>query len=295
MVYPKLFTELHDGDDATANSINSPLTEISDAVGRLGDGTDALASPAITSFVNSQHDHSDTANGEVIPFDNLDTTGANAGEKWIADGAGGGSWVSGYPILSAVTTMARISDDGNRWLRCDGRTIGSATSGGTARANADMEDLFTHLWSEFTNTELIIQDSTGTPTTRGASAAADFAADKRMPLLDMRGRIVAGMDDPTGSAAANRVTNASADVLGGSMGAETHTLTESELADHSHEQRLGGNALGHTVGSAGGNNTYTTTSTDSVTPMTTRSTGSDTAHNNMQPTIFLNYFIYTGN
>jgi len=127
--YPALYTEIHDGDDGTANSVNSRLTEISDAVGERGDGTVPLASPDITSFVNSQHDHSDAANGGKIPFDNLDTSGATVGQKWVADGAGGGSWISGYPILSAMAVMARISDDGNRWLRCDGRTIGSATSG----------------------------------------------------------------------------------------------------------------------------------------------------------------------
>lgn len=283
-----LFTLLNDGDDATANSINAPLTEISDAIGRLVDGTDPLDSPDITSFTNSQHDHSDAANGGLVPFDNLDTTGATIGQKWVADGAGGGSWISGYPIVSAMAVMARISDDGNRWLRCDGRTIGSATSGGTARANADVEDLFTHLWSEFTNTELIIQDSTGTPTTRGANAAADWAADKRMPLLDMRGRTVVGMDDPTGAAPANRVTNAQADILGGSMGAETHTLVESEIPAHTHPVNVDL--------TPGGGNTYIASDGPNLeSTRNTNSTGGDGAHNNVQPTMFLNYFIYTGN
>ncbi len=289
-----LFTQLNDGDDATANSINAPLTELSDAIGRLVDGTDPLATPDIANFVNSPHNHANAANGGLIPFDNLDTTGATVGQKWVADGAGGGSWISGYPIVSAMAVMARISDDGNRWLRCDGRTIGAATSGGTARANADMEDLFTHLWSEFTNTELVIEDSTGTPTTRGASAAADWAADKRMPLLDMRGRTVVGMDDPTGADPANRVTNAQADILGGSMGAETHTLVESEQASHKQiiRARLNAAAGSSTDSVVATNNTGTTSYIDAY---TNASGGGDGAHNNMQPTMFLNYFIYTGN
>ncbi len=285
--YPALYTVIQDGDDGTANSVNSRLTEISDAVGRLGDGTDAFASPDITSFVNSEHLHAAAASGGQIPFDNLDTTGASAGEKWIADGAGGGSWTSGYPIISAVTLMARISDDGNRWLRCDGRTIGNGTSGGTARANDDMHDLFVHLWSEFTNTELVIQNSSGTPTTRGGTAELDWDADKRMPLLDCRGRIIAGMDDPTGSAAANRVTDAAADALGGSMGAETHALIDDELAEHEHSTN---NILDLPGGGGIGGLTAGATVTSTV-----GSAGGDDPHNNMQPTIFLNYFIYTGN
>jgi len=178
---------------------------------------------------------------------------------------------------------ARTNDIGNAWLRSDGRTIGNASSGGTARANADMEELFTHLWDEFANTELPIEDSTGTPTTRGANAAADFAANKRMPLPDLRGRVIAGMDDPTGSDAANRVTDASADTLGDGMGAETHQLTTAELAQHRHYIQNGGSGGGWTGGGANGGTEYTSYA------------GNDTAHNNVQPTLFLNYFIYTGN
>lgn len=104
-------------------------------------------------------------------------------------------------------------------LLCSGKTIGNGSSGGTARANADMETLFTHLWNQTTNTEHPIQDSSGTPTTRGANAAADFAANKRMPLPDMRGRDAKGKDD-MGGTSANRITDAEADTLGGASGSE---------------------------------------------------------------------------
>lgn len=80
------------------------------------------------------------------------------------------------------------------WLIEDGKTIGNAASGATGRANADTQDLFTHLWTQFTNTELIIQTSAGAASTRGASAAADFAANKRMPLFDSRTRFLRGSD-----------------------------------------------------------------------------------------------------
>jgi hypothetical protein len=81
------------------------------------------------------------------------------------------------------------------WVKENGGTIGNASSGATNRANADTEALFTMLWGEFSNTELPIQTSTGVASTRGASASADFAANKRMPLFDSRTRFLRGADD----------------------------------------------------------------------------------------------------
>lgn len=66
----------------------------------------------------------------------------------------------------------------------EGGSIGNGTSGGTERANDDTADLFALLWNDHDNAALPIQDSAGAPSSRGASAAADFAANKRMPLPD---------------------------------------------------------------------------------------------------------------
>lgn len=105
-------------------------------------------------------------------------------------------------------------------------------------------------------------------------------------LPDLRGRVVAGKDDMGGSSA-NRLTNQSGgldgDVLGATGGAETHTLTTAQLASHSH------------TGS------FSTTNTDGgssfdlrvVNNVNTGSAGSGSAHNNVQPTIILNYIIKT--
>lgn len=97
---------------------------------------------------------------------------------------------AGAPVGAIVSYPSLTPPDG--WLLCDGSTIGDASSGATARANADTEDLFTLLWGSWANTELTIQDSSGTPTTRGASAAADFAAHKRLPVPDHRQRFILG-------------------------------------------------------------------------------------------------------
>lgn len=90
--------------------------------------------------------------------------------------------VGDYKLTSRASFGA-----GRRWLLCDNKTIGSAASGATALASAEAQALFTHLWTTYDNTLCPIQDSAGAASTRGASAAADFTANKRLPLLDWRG------------------------------------------------------------------------------------------------------------
>ena len=110
-------------------------------------------------------------------------------------------------------------------------------------------------------------------------------------LPDLRGRVVAGQDD-MGGTSANRLTNPAAttggidgDVLGGTGGSETHTLTTAQMPSHTHQQH--GN-FGSYSGSAFlyGTNWY-----GAANGAATSSTGSDAAHNNVQPTIILNYII----
>jgi hypothetical protein len=128
------------------------------------------------------------------------------------------------------------------WLFLSGLTIGSVASSATARANADTATLYTLLWNNYSNTELVIQDSAGTPTTRGASAANDFAANKRLPLPDARGRVRIGKDDMGGSTA-SRITNAGSGIVGTTLGAvggtQTHALTAAQMTDHTHTASQG--------------------------------------------------------
>lgn len=99
------------------------------------------------------------------------------------------------------------------WVKENGGTIGNAASGATTRANADTLNLFTLLWGEFSNTVLPIQTSSGAASTRGASAAADFAANKRMPLFDSRTRFLRGADDGLGFDATLTVGLSQADAI----------------------------------------------------------------------------------
>lgn len=104
----------------------------------------------------------------------------------------GPNWATGMICAFARSTAPA------GWIKANGGTIGNASSGATTRANADTSALFSLLWSEFDNTALPIQDSSGAASTRGASAAADFAANKRLPIHDARGEFIRGVDDSRG-------------------------------------------------------------------------------------------------
>lgn len=136
----------------------------------------------------------------------------------------------GSTVPSGCVAMWFSSTPPTDWLVLNGNTIGNASSGGTARANADTENLFVHLWDSLDNTALPIQDSSGSPTTRGASAAADFAADKRLPLPNMTGLVPRG----TGTQAVNGRNK-----VGPSLGLSQ----EDQLQGHSHNVIRGASAV----------------------------------------------------
>lgn len=238
-------------------------------------------------------------------------------------------------ITQMVTALAGTTPTGARigfvgtvaptgWVLGSGRTIGDASSGALERANADTANLYTLMWNSYTNTALVIQDSAGTPTTRGASASNDFAAHKRLPLPDYRGRVPGGKDDMGGSTA-GRLTAAGmgSGQVGTAMGAastgatgftETHAMTSGELASHTHTftgtahnhtatdsghtHTLGGNFTNINAGTSGlvalfaqGSSTATSSGSAVITVANTTaggtnsSTGSNTAFSVVQPTI----------
>jgi microcystin-dependent protein len=162
----------------------------------------------------------------------------------------------------------------------DGKTIGNVSSGATGRANADTEALFTKLWDSMADAQA------GVSTGRGASAAADFAANKTITLPDARGRVIAGQDD-MGGTAASRLTSTTMSpdgaTLGATGGAQTHTLTTPEMPAHTHDVDVRNTFAART--STGANTAVT------LTTVTTTSTGGSDAHNNVQPTLILNKIV----
>jgi len=126
---------------------------------------------------------------------------------------------------------------------------------------------------------------------------------------DLRGRVIAGQDD-MGGTSANRLTSPiNGDGLGNTGGSQDHQLTEAQMPSHFHyiarNQTVNG-STGHNLSSSqyvaaqtgysGGafDEKYALRATSSVSNVgRTNSVGSGTAHNNVQPTIILNYIIKT--
>lgn len=145
-----------------------------------------------------------------------------------SSGSGSGSTVDSTTIFQTGDVMwLDVSGTRAGWVRDNGRTIGSATSGASERANSDCQLLYIYLWATYSDTICPVNGG------RGASAAADWAANKYMALPDKRGRSPFGVDD-MGNAAASRlsgVTFSTGDAItAGSLGgAATRTLTKAQL------------------------------------------------------------------
>lgn len=140
-------------------------------------------------------------------------------------------------------------------------------------------------------------------------------------LPDLRGRITAGKDN-MGGTSASRLTNSptggvNGNTLGNTGGSQGHTLTEAQLATHDHTASSTAPSLSGTLELAAGpgtvstriaNNNGTSVSTlqrgntstattvsisgsASAPTITVNNAGSGSSHNNVQPTIILNYII----
>lgn len=209
--------------------------------------------------------------------------------EWLTIGTGlsiSGTTLSGASSVETGTVVDYVGATApSGWLLLFGGTIGNAASGGTARANADTEDLFTLLWNSMADAQAAVSGG------RGASAAADYAANKTIALPDARGRVIAGQDD-MGGTSANRLTGVTGsvdgDTLGGTGGTETHTLVTAEIPSHSH---LLDGLTGLSSGSETTQPDYAGSSDFTSTSAQTGSTGGGGAHNNVQPTLILNKII----
>ena len=126
--------------------------------------------------------------------------------------------------LATGDTMFSLKSTKSGWVRMNGRTIGNSASGATERANSDTEALYAFLWDNLADSEAAVSSG------RGASAAADFAANKTIALPDLRGRAPFGLDS-MGSTDSTRI---GVDTAGGSAGASTYVIAEASLPAHTH-------------------------------------------------------------
>jgi len=164
---------------------------------------------------------------------------------------------------------------------CEGGTIGNASSGASVRANADQENLFTYLWDA--------DDAFGNLTIsggKGASAAADWAANKTITLPDIRRRYVVGR----GSSTFSDVFGTEGEAVEADREPDAHTHSDTKAAgnESAHTHGVGTIAIAtesshtHDSGSLGTNNAgshnhtgYTGFFTVSSTTYTVRADQSD--------------------
>jgi microcystin-dependent protein len=262
----------------------------------------------------------DAAGVTILAYDGLLVIGPSSG-------AGAAPSVDATTVLAVGDVKSKYGTGAlTGFVRMNGRTIGSPTSGATERANADAQTLFEYLW----NADANLAVSAG----RGASSNADWLANKTIALPDFRGRVPAALDD-MGNSAAGRLTSSffggTGTTLGASGGAESRTLTTAQLPSHTHsfsattstngahqhnsmngdtaasasisvgqtlitwsgfgtgipaEARLAGSATGADRGLTSSNGDHTHTVSG-----TSGSAGTDTAHATVQPTMLVTYYI----
>jgi microcystin-dependent protein len=238
------------------SDINDSIRELMSHLAEFSDGTHGIQ------VLNLEDDDGSASIKIQAPSDVTTTTtftlpdgDGTAGAVLETNGSGTLSWGTGMPSGVVMPFAGTSAPSG--YLFCYGQTVAAAT----------YPDLFTAIGTTYGG------DSTN------------------FTLPDLRGRTVAGQDDMGGSSA-NRLTSPiDGDTLGAAGGTESHTLTTAQLPSHTHS--LGtrsrvqvGTDNGVQYGGGG-------SSTFSGAVINTQSTGSGNAHNNVQPTIILNYIIKT--
>ncbi|MBR2818221.1 MAG: hypothetical protein IKE60_26400 [Reyranella sp.] len=162
-------------------------------------------------------------------------------------------------------TWRSTADPG--WVMVNDGTLGNASSGGTTRANADALNLFVFLYDTFNDGLCPVSGG------RSGNATNDFNANKTILVPKMLGRAIGVAGG--GAGLTYRAP-------GSTVGEENHQLTIAEMPNHYHSPILSPNGAGSSgdpLSSGGGG---------PIVGSPTSSTGGDGAHNNMQPTAFVN-------
>jgi hypothetical protein len=151
---------------------------------------------------------------------------------------GGANWVqlpgqiqTGTPVQSLSSTVPY------GYVAANALTVGNPSSNATNRANSDTQFLFNFLWAQPASV-CPIYTSAGTASTRGASATADYAANKAIAVPNMKGLGLMGVDTMGGAAttflSGVPVTSGSDTVPGSIVGENLHSLQAAENATHTH-------------------------------------------------------------
>ena len=266
--------ELNLIDGSSAGTIVNSKAVIYGSSGEVNATTLQIAGTSITSTA-AELNVLDGYTGSVTELNYLDTlhaTGVTSTEFDFLDGVTSNIQTQLNTIMPPGVIMPYAGSSApTGYFLCDGATV----------ARSDYSELFSAIG-----------------TTYGAGNGSTT-----FNLPDLRGRVVAGQDDMGGSSA-NRLTDQSGglngDTLGDTGGSETHTLTTAQLASHTHSfsdtdsitaMTFLNDGLGVNRGGSGQSSSSNSISV-SISG-TTGSAGSGSAHNNVQPTIILNYIIKT--
>lgn len=175
------------------------------------------------------------------------------------------------------------------YLRMNDTTIGSASSGATT-ADPNTFPLYNLIWNGTAGSPTFapIFTSGGVATTRGATAVADFVANKRLQLLYGLGAVIGNAGQANVGVYGSNTYGTFA--LGQPFGNELNTISVSQMPVHNHPGSFTNIILGNTVGAGAGVVVGNTISVGSY-ATTVAAQGSGGAHNTVQPTLRFNYFI----
>lgn len=320
-------TDFVTAGDLTASSLNEQLDsgvifdqQISERVDRaiLGNVTDptniSMQLPTVTDRANKYLAFG--SSGEPIATAGTTSTVvvSSYGQTLIDDSdAATARTTLGLGSLSTLSTVGSSQIDANAVTASELNISGNGSSGQVVQSDGDGSFSYASLGTSFLSGMVMPYAGSSAPTgflLCGGQAVSRttysglFAVvgttygvgdgSSTFNLPDLQGRVVAGKDDMSGSSA-NRLTDQTnglnGDTLGATGGTETQDLSIAQLPAHSH-----GNVVTN-VGSTSVTNTGDGLNRIRLTGITqaksATSTGSGDAHNNVQPTIILNYIIKT--
>lgn len=210
-------------------------------------GTNTITLPAATGTLIT------TASSGALPISALSTTGTPTASTYL-DGTGAWSTPASIPAGSVMPYAGSSAPSG--WLLCSGAAVSRTTYAA----------LFAIVGTTY--------------------GAGDGSTTFNLP--DLRGRAAFGVDN-MGGTAANRITSGGSGItgttLGAAGGAETVTLSTSQIPSHNHTVQYASTAGSSVFGAPTGNNNAGTVNTGL--------TGGGGAHNTVPPAIILNYIIKT--
>lgn len=216
---------------AYAVTTNQGLTS-----GSVPDGLTLTITPAATSAasptltVDGQAGSLISQDGFALPFAALRKS-SRVSVSWDS---GASAWRLRHPLGAVLgdekVAYSVLAPAG--WIAANGKSIGSASSGSDGFAGPEAFDLYVYLWPR-----TVLTVSGG----RGASALADWNANKALQLPDMRGAVWVGRDFMGAPDAGRLVSGAfpsDRDTVGLSGGSARITLGVGEIPAHKHNVSL---------------------------------------------------------